>query len=127
MSSLARATGTVLSVPEPFRGKSAKTGNDFTIETVKVLVLDSDLITLNFNRGTDGRIRGLDNVLEFRKGDEIDVVVEVGVYRMDPQFTIVRAWPATSPAASEGIDFRSLGLADSETGALADSFESSSL
>lgn len=98
-SNLARLTGTVLSTPEPFRGVSKATGNPFSIETVKVLVADEDVTTLNFNRDPEtGQIRGLDGQFEFKKDELVDVLAEVGTYRNEPQFTLRRQW---KPSAAE--------------------------
>lgn len=104
MASLARVTGTVLSTPEPFRGVSKATQQPFTIETVKVLVADEDVTTVNFNRDPDtGEIRGLPGVFGFSKDDAFDVLVDVGTYRMEPQFTIRNAWKH-SPAELAAVE-----------------------
>lgn len=103
-SNLARLTGTVLSTPEPFRGVSKATQTPFVIETVKVLVADEDVTTLNFNRDPDtGFIRGLQDVARFEKDDLIDVLVEVGTYRLEPQFTLRRQWKP-SPAELAAVE-----------------------
>ena len=95
MSNLARVTGTVLSQPEPFRGRSKATNEPFAIHSVKVLVADSDVTTINFNRDDEGYVRGLKDVLRFEKEQPVDFLVEVGTYRGEPQFNLVRKWEPT--------------------------------
>lgn len=104
-SNLARVTGTVLSVPPAFAGTSAA-GKPFRIETVKILVADADVTTVNFNRDETGFIRGLSDVARFEKDDAVDFLVEVSIYRNEPQFQLQSAWklsPAELAAAESQL------------------------
>lgn len=78
---LARITGVVLGTTSR-QGTSKTTGNAYDMSTVRVLVADSDVSHVTFSTDNDWRAR-------FEKGDVVDLVAEVDVYRGEPNLRLV--------------------------------------
>lgn len=93
---LARVSGNVISVPPArsgfFRSGHARAGEEWVIETVNVLVGDQDVTAVQLPRRTRTGYEGLE-ATSFKKHDEVDFLVEISVYREDPQARVLRDYP----------------------------------
>lgn len=97
-TALVRVSGSVLSVPPArtgvFRADSARAGQTWSIENLNVLVADADVTAVQLpNRDGTGVLEGL-NVREYTKGELVDFLCEVSVYRQDVQLRVVGLWAA---------------------------------
>lgn len=94
---LARVSGSVISTPPArtgfFRSGHARAGEEWSIETINVLVGDQDVTAVQLPRRQGAGYEGLHQP-RFAKGDEVDFLVEVSVYRDTPQVRAVRDWAA---------------------------------
>lgn len=92
---LVRVTGAVLSVPEPRRGHSTRTGEAYEIATVNVLVANQNVTTCQLPRKNDfNEYDSLkNNKTGFKPGDYIDVLAEVSAYQGNPQARIIGDFP----------------------------------
>lgn len=97
-NALVRVSGAVLGVPPARTGvfgkDSARAGQTWSIETVNVLVADMDVTAVQLPaRDAAGVLDGLET-REYHKGDLVDFLCEVSVYRQDPQLKVVGLWAA---------------------------------
>lgn len=95
-TALSRISGSVLSVPAPRGGiikNGPRAGEEWTIETVNVLVADQNVTAVQLpRRDSTGTLQGL-NTREVAKGDLVDFLCEVSVYGQEVQFRVLEAWP----------------------------------
>src|SRR4051794_39394749 len=95
-SALLRVSGSVLSVPEPRRGvikNGQRAGQEWSIETVNVLVADQNVTAVQLpRRDSSGVIEKL-GVREVVKGELVDFLVEVSVYGSEVQARVLELWP----------------------------------
>jgi hypothetical protein len=98
-TALARISGSVLSVPAPRGGiikNGPRAGEEWTIETVNVLVADQNVTAVQLpRRDSTGQLLGLgENVRSILKGDVVDFLCEVSVYGQEVQFRVLETFPA---------------------------------
>lgn len=96
-TALTRISGSVLSVPAPRTGiikQGPRQGEEWSIETVNVLVADQNVTAVQLpRRDNTGTLQGLDT-RDVSKGDIVDFLCEVSVYGQEVQFRVLELWPA---------------------------------
>ncbi|MDQ0733472.1 hypothetical protein [Arthrobacter sp. B1I2] len=95
---LARVSGSVISTPPArtgfFKSGHPRAGEEWVIETVNVLVGDQDVTAVQLpRRDVRGQFEGLGEV-RLAKGAPVDFLVEISVFRGDPQARVVAQYPA---------------------------------
>lgn len=78
---LARITGVVLGTTNR-AGVSKTSGNAYDVSTVRVLVADSDVTSVTYQTVNDMGAR-------FAKGDVVDLLAEIDVYRGEANLRLV--------------------------------------
>lgn len=94
---LSRVSGSVLSVPEPRGGvikNGPRAGQEWSIETVNVLVADQNVTAVQLPRRDAAGVLEKLGVRSVDKGDIVDFLCEVSVYGQDVQFRVLEPWPA---------------------------------
>jgi hypothetical protein len=100
---LVRISGSVLSVPPArtgvFKPGTDRAGETWSIETANVLVADTNVTAVQLpRRDSTGTFEGLDTRV-IAKGDLVDFLCEVSIYRQDVQTRVLGLWPADDPAS----------------------------
>jgi hypothetical protein len=95
---LTRISGSVISTPPArtgfFKAGHARAGEEWSIETVNVLVGGQDVTAVQLpRRDVRGQFEGL-GVAGFERHQYVDFLVEVSVFRGEPQARVVREYPA---------------------------------
>lgn len=92
-----RVSGSVLSVPSPrkytYPQGSEKAGQSIVFETANVLVADTNVTIIDLPRRDDTGILEHLGVRELAKGDIVDLLCEVSIYRADVQTRVLGLWP----------------------------------
>lgn len=100
-TALTRISGSVLSVPAPRTGiikNGPRQGEQWSIETVNVLVADQNVTAVQLpRRDNTGTLEGL-NTKDITKGDIVDFLCEVSVYGQEVQIRVLDVFPHTDPA-----------------------------
>lgn len=101
-SVLARVSGSVLSVPPAreytFPAGHERAGEKLTFEKVNVLVADMNVTAVDLPRRDDsGKYENL-GTREYGKGEEVDFLCEVSIYRSDLQVRVIGLFPVEAPA-----------------------------
>jgi hypothetical protein len=99
---LVRVSGSVLSVPPArdytFPAGSPRAGEKLTFETANLLVADSNVTAISLpRRDNTGLFEGLDT-REIKKGDIVDFLCEVTIYKSDLQLRVLGEFPVEDPA-----------------------------
>lgn len=99
---LVRVSGSVLSVPPArdytFPAGSPRAGEKLVFETANLLVADSNVTAVSLPRRDEtGIFEGL-GTREIKKGDVLDLLCEVSIYRSDLQLRVVGEFPVEDPA-----------------------------
>lgn len=99
---LVRVSGSVLSVPPArpytFPAGHARAGETLTFETANVLVADANVTAISLpRRDNTGLFEGLDT-REVAKGDIVDYLCEVSVYKGELQLRVQGVFPKNDPA-----------------------------
>lgn len=81
---IARVTGAVLGT-EVFRGTARTTGQPFAIHTAIVLVGERDTVRVGYEPSEWSP----------RRGDVVDLLVRIGVYRNEPDVRFAGSWTDT--------------------------------
>ena len=92
---LARVSGSVLSIPEPRGGvikNGPRAGESWRIESVNVLVADSNVTAVQLPRRNDYGELPLSGGNP-TKGEIVDFLVEVSIYSQDVQVRVLSDWP----------------------------------
>jgi hypothetical protein len=96
-SVLGRISGSVLSVPPAreytFPAGHERAGEKLTFEKVNVLVADMNVTAVDLpRRDNTGTFENL-YTREFSKGEQVDFLVEISIYRGDLQARVLGLWP----------------------------------
>jgi hypothetical protein len=94
---LVRVSGSVLSVPPrreyTFPAGSPRAGEKLVFESVNVLVADTNVTAVDLPRRDEtGIFDGL-NTRVLEKGDIVDFLCEVSIYKADVQTRVLGLWP----------------------------------
>lgn len=100
---LARVSGSVLSVPPArtgiFKPGTDRAGETWSIETANVLVADTNVTAVQLpRRDSTGVFEGLET-RHIAKGDIVDLLCEVSIYRQDVQVRVLGLWPEDDVSA----------------------------
>ena len=97
-----RVSGSVLSVPSPrkytYPQGSEKAGQSLVFESANILVADTNVTVVDLPRRDETGILEHLEVRELVKGDVVDLLCEVSIYRQDVQTRVIGVWPADDVA-----------------------------
>lgn len=105
-SVLARVSGSVLSVPPArpytFPAGHARAGETLTFETANILVADMNVTAVSLpRRDSTGTFENL-YTRELGKGEQVDFLCEISIYRGELQTRVIGLWP-TEPSAFAAV------------------------
>jgi len=78
------------------RGKSTKTGDPYDLSEATVLIAGSDVVKVSYFTDNDTDVA-------LSRGDLVDLLVTVGMFRGEPQFNAVGPWPEDAEASSLAV------------------------
>lgn len=99
---LVRVSGSVLSVPPKreytFPAGSPRAGEKLTFESANILVADTNVTAVDLpRRDSTGIFENL-NTREIAKGEIVDFLCEVSIYKADVQVRVLGVFPAEETA-----------------------------
>jgi hypothetical protein len=105
---LARVSGSVLSVPPSreytFPAGSPRAGEKLTFENANILMADTNVTAVSLpRRDNTGIFEGL-NTREIAKGEIVDFLCEVTIYKQDLQFRVLGPWPSEQESYLSTLD-----------------------